>query len=793
MSTLVIVESPAKAKTIEKFLGKEYQVVATYGHIRDLPSKDGSVDTEKGFQMNYEVSKQATKHVTSLAVAAKKCDLLLLATDPDREGEAISWHVLEVLRQKKGCANIPAKRVVFHEITKRAIQEAVANARHVDMDMVNAQQARRALDYLVGFNLSPLLWKKVRPGLSAGRVQSVALRLVCERETEILVFKTREYWSILADVKKKKEKDTPASRAFPARLVVAESKKLGKFDIPNEARATELVAAIQDQPLHLIKLEKKQTRRNPAPPFITSTLQQEASRKLGFSAKKTMMVAQRLYEGVELSTEDGSGSEVEGLISYMRTDSVNLAQEALLALREQIQERYGKKFLPTKPRSFKSSAKNAQEAHEAVRPTNPARTPELLKAILPRDMFVLYELIWKRTMACQMAAARIDKVTATFAAGSTDPKAPFQLRSNGSSIAFSGFMEVYSEGLDEVSLQDRNDDESSTMLPPLEEGEILNASQIKPLQHFTEPPPRFTEATLVKSLESYGIGRPSTYAPTMSTLQDRGYVRLEQKKFFPEDVGMVVNKFLVEHFRQYVDYHFTAHLEDDLDAVSRGEKTWIPLMESFWKPFRETVTEKEKSTSRADVTSEATDETCPDCSKPLVNKLGRFGRFLACSNYPECRYARNIKKEGEEDKPVAEPVMTEELCEKCGKNMMIKEGRYGKYMACSGYPKCRNNQPLEKPKDTGITCPRCNKGTYLEKKSRRGKIFYSCSGYPKCKNAIWNEPIAEPCPLCNAPFVTRKVTKRFGTERLCVQEGCTYRVKVEEETAAEEEEEKASE
>ena len=782
MSNLVIVESPAKAKTIEKFLGPEYQVIATYGHIRDLPSKNGSVDTENGFQMSYEVSKRSSKYVTALNQAAKGAKLLLLATDPDREGEAISWHVLEVLRQKKALAKIPAKRVVFHEITKRAIQEAVANARDVDMDMVNAQQARRALDYLVGFNLSPLLWKKVRPGLSAGRVQSVALRLVCERESEIDAFKSREYWSILAHVEKQKEKGVRAQRPFVARLVVGDGKKLGKFDIPHEARATELVNAIQDQPLHLVKLEKKQTRRNPSPPFITSTLQQEASRKLGFSAKKTMMVAQRLYEGIELPEADGSAGEVEGLISYMRTDSVHLAEEALAALREQITQRYDKTFLPAKPRTYKSSAKNAQEAHEAVRPTNPARTPEKMKALLPRDLSALYELIWKRTMACQMASARIDKVVATLAVGTPEINAPFQLRANGSSVAFPGFMEVYSEGADEVSLQDRDDDDSSAMLPPLQEGEKLNSRKIEPQQHFTEPPPRFTEATLVKVLESYGIGRPSTYAPTMTTLQDRGYVRLEKKKFTPEDVGMVVNRFLVEHFRNYVDYHFTAHLEDDLDAVSRGEKNWVPLMETFWKPFNQQVIEKEKSTTRADVTSEATEEVCPDCGKPLLNKLGRFGRFLTCSAYPECRYARNLKKKDGEEVPVAEPVMSDQICEKCSSPMLIKEGRYGKYLACSGFPDCRNNQPLEKPKDTGIACPVCKKGSFLVKKSRRGKIFYSCSTYPKCKNALWNEPVETPCPLCQAPFITRKVTKRAGTEHLCAQEACSYRVSVDDET-----------
>ena len=769
MSAIVIVESPAKAKTIEKFLGGGYQVLATYGHIRDLPSKDGSVDTENGFSMRYEVSKQSVKHVAALAKAAKGADELLLATDPDREGEAISWHVLEVLRGKPGLAKIPVRRVVFHEITKRAIQEAVANARAVDMDMVNAQQARRALDYLVGFNLSPLLWKKVRPGLSAGRVQSVALRLVCEREAEIQAFKTQEYWSILAEVKKSRS-------TFSARLVVADGKKLGKFDIPDEARATELVRAVENRPLFLTGLDKKQTSRNPAPPFITSTLQMEASRKLGFSAKRAMMVAQKLYEGAEVPTADG-GREVVGLISYMRTDSVNLAGEAVTAIRAMIGQRFGPEYLPKSPRKFKSSAKNAQEAHEAIRPTNPELTPERLKSSLDRDQLRLYELIWKRTMACQMAPAKIDQVVATLAVAVPDEQAPFQFRATGSSVAFPGFMAIYSEGRDEVSLQDRNEEESSTMLPPLEKGEQLASKAIVPHQHFTEPPPRYTEATLVKALESYGIGRPSTYAPTMSTLQDRGYVRLEQKKFHPEDVGAVVNKFLVDHFTRYVDYHFTAHLEDDLDAVSRGEKSWVPLLEGFWKPFQELVSDKDKSTKRSDVTSEATDEVCPDCSHPLLNKLGRYGRFLACSNYPECRYTRNIRKEGEEEKPVEEPEVSDQTCEKCQSPMLIKSGRYGKYLACSGYPACRNIQPLEKPKDTGIACPVCNKGTFLEKKSRRGKIFYSCSGYPKCKNALWNKPVMHPCPRCNAPFVTEKVTKRAGAEYLCAVEGCDYREK----------------
>ncbi|MBF0448544.1 MAG: type I DNA topoisomerase [Magnetococcales bacterium] len=774
MSSIVIVESPAKAKTIEKFLGPGFKVVATYGHIRDLPSKKGSVDTENNFEMSYEISKQSTKHVTELANSVKGAKDILLATDPDREGEAISWHVLEVLKKKRlGIKDMSVRRVVFHEITKRAIQEAVANAREIDMDMVNAQQARRALDYLVGFTLSPLLWKKVRRGLSAGRVQSVALRLVCEREDEIQSFTSQEYWSILANVSK--ESDSEA--AFQARLVVADGKKLSKFDIPDERRAKELVDAIAGKPLVLSELEKKQSRRNPAPPFITSSLQQEASRKLGFSAKKTMMVAQKLYEGIDIPFADGH-REVVGLISYMRTDSVNLAQEALTGIRALIESRYGAEYLPGKPRFFKSSAKNAQEAHEAIRPTDVQHLPERIRGALDRDQFRLYELIWKRTLACQMAAAKIDQVTATLSVDSSDPKAPYSLRANGSFVAFSGFMKVYRESQDEVSLQDRNDDDSSSMLPPLQKGESITLNELLPQQHFTEPPPRYTEASLVKVLESYGIGRPSTYAPTMSTIQDRGYVKLDQKKFYPEDVGMVVNRFLVEHFEKYVDYHFTAHLEDDLDAISRGEKAWIPLLKEFWSPFKKQIDEKDKTTSKSQVTTEETDELCPECGKNLQIKLGRYGRFMACSNYPECKFTRNILKEGEEEKPEAEPVMSDQVCEKCGLGMLIKEGRFGKYLACSGYPDCRNIQSLDKPTDTGISCPSCGKGTFLEKKSRRGKVFYSCSTYPKCKHALWNKPVLQTCPKCNAPFVTEKITKKWGLEHLCASEACDYREKI---------------
>ncbi|ABK46145.1 DNA topoisomerase I [Magnetococcus marinus MC-1] len=775
MTAVVIVESPAKAKTINKFLGRGYKVVATYGHIRDLPSKNGSVDTEHGFAMKYSVPKDSTKRVDELAKAVKGAEQVLLATDPDREGEAISWHVYEVLNEKKLLENVQVKRVVFHEITKTAIQDAVAHARDVDMDMVNAQQARRALDYLVGFNLSPLLWRKVRRGLSAGRVQSVALRLVCEREAEIQAFEAREYWSITALAAQAAQS---APRPFEARLAVADGEKLSKFSIGDEAYAKRLIKAVEKRPLYVSEIEKKQSKRNPAPPFITSTLQQEASRKLGFSAKKTMTVAQRLYEGMEVPTADG-GKETVGLISYMRTDSVNLANEAIESIRKQIEIRYGKEYLPKSPRKYKSSAKNAQEAHEAIRPTDVIRTPEMLREILEKDQFRLYELIWKRTVACQMAQAKIDKVAANLSVDSQDPNAAYRFRATGSSVAFAGFMKVYMEGKDEVSAQDRedDDDDNESILPPLEVGQQLEQKSLDARQHFTEPPPRYTEATLVKVLESYGIGRPSTYAPTMSTLQDRGYVKLDARKFYPEDVGMVVNSYLTKHFSTYVDYNFTANLEDQLDAVSRGEKSWVPLMEDFWQPFIQQITLKDETTSKEEVTTEQIDEPCPKCGAPLSIKLGRFGKFKACTGYPECKHTEPLNKEEEVSRP--EPELTDIPCDKCGKPMLIKEGRYGKYYGCSGAPECKNNQPLNKPRDTGVACPSCGQGTFLEKKSRRGKIFYSCSNYPKCKQALWDEPLEIPCPKCQAPFVTKKVTKTRGTEHICVAEGCDYKEVVE--------------
>ncbi|OUR90295.1 DNA topoisomerase I [Cycloclasticus sp. 44_32_T64] len=753
MSALVIVESPAKAKTIEKYLGKGFTVLASYGHVRDLVPKEGAVDPENDFAMKYSLVERNQRHVQAIAKAMKKADELYLATDPDREGEAISWHVSELLKEKKLLKDKPVYRVVFHEITKKSIQKAIQEPRELSMDMVDAQQARRALDYLVGFNLSPLLWKKIRRGLSAGRVQSPALRLIVERELEIEAFKNREYWSVEAAVK-------AADQPFKAKLTHFEEKKLTQFSVENAEFANKIkddIVSVAAGKLLVKKLQKKQRRRNPAAPFTTSTLQQEAARKLGFTTKKTMQIAQQLYEGVTI------GSESAGLITYMRTDSVNLAEEAVAEIRELIQTRYGKENVPKTAPVYKTKSKNAQEAHEAIRPSSAARIPEEIRGSLSNDQYKLYLLIWKRTVASQMVNALIDGVSADLTCGKGHV-----FRATGSTVNKPGFMSVYLEGKDDSKA---DDDNKENLLPPMKEGELIDLLDVTPNQHFTEPPPRYGEASLVKALEEHGIGRPSTYASIISTLQNRDYVELETKRFYPTDVGRIVNKFLTQHFTNYVDYDFTAKLEDDLDAVSRGEKNWLPLMRMFWQPFKTLIDDKEVSVQRSDVTQEALDEKCPECGKQLSIRLGRNGRFIGCTDYPECGYTRNLN----EDAAAAEPEVVEgRSCPKCESNLIIRTGRYGKFIGCSSYPDCKHMEPLEKPKDTNVVCPDCKKGTILERKSRKGKIFYSCSNYPKCKYALWNEPINEPCPSCNWPILTIKTTKRRGTEKVCPQQECSY-------------------
>ena len=759
---LVIVESPAKAKTIKKYLGKDFNVLASYGHVRDLLPKEGAVDPAHDFDMKYQLIEKNEKHVDAIAKELKKADNLYLATDPDREGEAISWHLYEILKARNLLKDKQVGRVAFNEITKRAINEAVSHPRKLSDDLIHAQLARRALDFLVGFNLSPLLWKKIRRGLSAGRVQSPALRLIVERELEIESFKPREYWTIDAEVESDKQ-------TFSAKLSQLKGNKLSQFSINNEKKARDAENALNEAAkgkLVVAKVEKKKRKRNPAAPFTTSTMQQEASRKLGFTAKKTMSIAQQLYEGIDI------GGETVGLITYMRTDSVNLAQEAVDEIRAYIKDKYGADNLPKEPRAFKTKSKNAQEAHEAIRPTSVNHEPTAIKSHLSKDQNRLYELIWKRTVACQMIHATMDTVGVDLEAGVGNI-----FRANGSTLISPGFMAVYQESVDDS----KGKDDSEKLLPPLKEGETVTLLKLQPEQHFTEPPPRYSEASLVKALEEYGIGRPSTYASIISTLQSREYVEMDKKRFIPTDVGRIVNKFLTEHFTQYVDYDFTAHLEDDLDAISRGEMDWKKTMHAFWKPFKQLVEEKDQSVDRKDVTHEQLDEKCPKCGGDLAIRLGRRGRFVGCNNYPECDYTRNVGEDAD-----AQPEVIEgRKCPECNSDLIIRHGRYGKFIGCSSYPDCRYIEPLEKPEDTGVQCPECKQGNMLKRKSRNGKIFFSCQRYPDCKYAVWNQPLNEACPSCGWPMLTLKTTKRRGTEKVCPQKDCTYTEQLEEEEETE--------
>lgn len=751
---LVIVESPAKAKTIQKYLGKDYDVLASYGHVRDLPPRKGSVNPDKKFAMTYNPIEKNARHIESIAKALKNSDSLLLATDPDREGEAISWHVYELMKERNLLKNKEVHRIFFNEITKSAIQDAINNPREISMDLVNAQQARRALDYLVGFNLSPLLWKKIRRGLSAGRVQSPALRLIVEREEEIERFVAQEYWRIIAQCQH-------SSTPFEARLTHFNREKLQQFTINGADQAHNIQKTLLQQAqgnLLVENVEKKQRKRNPAAPFITSTLQQEAARKLGFTARKTMMIAQQLYEGIDI------GSGTVGLITYMRTDSVNLANEAIEEIRTYISERYGDDNCPKTARVFKTKSKNAQEAHEAIRPTSVRRTPEMVQPALTSEQFKLYSLIWKRTIACQMAEALVDTVAVDLSCGEGN-----LFRANGSTITFPGFLTVYEEGRDDSP----DDEQNAMLLPALKVGEKVSLQDILANQHFTEPPPRYSEASLVKALEEYDIGRPSTYASIIHTLQQREYVVVDKKRFFPTDVGRIVNRFLTGHFTRYVDYKFTAQLEDTLDAVSRGEKDWIPVLEEFWQPFIQQIHSTDEQVQRKDVTTEILDDKCPKCEKPLAIRLGKRGRFIGCTGYPQCDYTQDLSANGEGEK--SEPEVVEgRNCPECSGPLHIKTGRYGRFIGCGNYPQCTHIEPLEKPADTGVECPKCHSAKILKRKSRKGKIFFSCGSYPKCDYALWNEPIDKPCPKCAWPLLTVKETKRSGRQIMCPNEGCGY-------------------
>ncbi|MBI3251475.1 MAG: type I DNA topoisomerase [Candidatus Andersenbacteria bacterium] len=712
---LVIVESPAKAKTIQKYLGHGYVVKSSYGHVRDLPKTKLGVDTDNNFEPHYMVPAKAKENLKTLEAAAKKADIIYFATDEDREGEAIAWHLIEALKP-------PAKkirRITFTEITKSAILKAVENPREIDQSLVNAQQARRVLDRLVGYKLSPLLWKKVRRGLSAGRVQSVAVRLIVEREDEINKFTPEEYWSLLAHLKKNTD-------PVIAELALKADKPITKLGVKTKEEMDGILRDLQGVDYVVKNLETKERKRTPPPPFTTSTLQQAAVNLLGYSSKKTMMLAQQMYEGVELGDEGPTG-----LITYMRTDSVSIGQEALTSTKEAIKQQFGGKYVIDEPRTFTNKSKGAQEAHEAIRPTDPTRTPESLSSHLDAGQLKLYQLIWRRVVASQMAEARVNQTVADIEAGN------YTFKARGSVVVFDGFVKALGE---KAALKE-------TVLPELKVGDKLDFEKLEPEQHFTQPPARYSEATLVKTLEEAGIGRPSTYAPTIDVIQRREYViKGDDKRFSPTEVGTLVNGVLTQHFPNIVDINFTAGMESDLDEVAAGKKKWQPLMKEFYEPFEKLLKVKEGELSKAELTQEKTGETCPKCDGEVVIKLGRFGKFKACTKYPECKFTEAI---GEEK--ALQQEMSDEKCPDCGKPLVVKRGRFGPFLGCSGYPECKHIKKIEK--ETGVNCPKCVEGKIIEKRTRKGKPFFACNRYPDCQNAYWTKPTGEKCPDCGSLLV----------------------------------------
>lgn len=724
----VIVESPAKAKTISRFLGKDFKVLASMGHVRDLPKSKMGIEVDNDFKPSYLIPVDKKKIVKQLKDELEKAKVLWIATDKDREGEAIGWHLIHAL--KAHSSKIPIKRIVFHEITEKAIKAAMELPREIDQNIVDAQQARRVLDRLVGYELSPLLWKKVRYGLSAGRVQSVAVRFVVDREREILAFKPEEFWKIIGTFEKKDKKLTKAERTFEAELFKHEGKKL---EIGNEKEVKKILKDLDGADYKISNIEEKQVKRSPSPPFITSTLQQEASRKLGFSVRRTMMIAQQLYEGIDI------GGGESGLITYMRTDSVNLAETALETAKEVITKEFGKEYALSSPRRYKVQ-KSAQDAHEAIRPVDLTMKPEAVNKYLDKDQSRLYELIWKRTIACQMQEALLNKTVVDIEAEKTF----YEFRATGEIIEFRGFMEVYMEGKDngEEELS-----EGENLLPKLSPNEELKLDKIDNSQHFTKPPPRYTEASLVKKLESEGIGRPSTYAPTIHTIMVRQYVEKEGKLLKPTDLAMVVTDLLVENFSDIVDYKFTAEMENKLDEVEEGKQKWSELLKDFYGPFHKNMIEKEKTLKKSDIVNEKSDEICDKCGSKMVIKLGRFGKFLSCSNYPECKNAKTLDGEGKQSSPAEDKAVTElkeklkdKKCEKCGNKMEVKVGRYGPFLGCSNYPDCKNIMPIVV--FSGVKCPVCKSGSLIERHTKKGgRVFWGCNKFPKCKFATWYKPV----------------------------------------------------
>ena len=738
---LVIVESPTKAKTITKFLGKEYKIESSFGHIRDLPKSKMGIDIENNFEPEYIIPTRCQKTVTQLKKDAAKANKVILAPDEDREGEAIAWHLVKAL-------NLPSskiERIAFHEITKEAIKNALAEPRKIDMKMVDAQQARRILDRLVGYEMSPFLWKKVARGLSAGRVQSVAVRLVVEREREIKDFKIDEYWGIAALLQKTESGKQKTD--FEAKLNKINGKTIDKLEIKNKEHADKILSELKNAQYIIADVEKKQAKKNPPNPFTTSTLQQTANRWLGFSAKQTMMLAQRLYEN--------------GLITYMRTDSLNLSDKFLQDSRQYLIKNLGEKYSLKTPRKFKTKSKGAQEAHEAIRPTEATQNPESKKSSLDSNQYKLYNLIWQRSMASQMPEALINATVIDIDAQNTK----YQFRSTGQVLKFDGYLKIYPEKSKELEL------------PDVEKNEQLDLIKLNPEQHFTKPPARYSDAGLVKELEKHGIGRPSTYAPTISTIEARNYVnRDENKKLAPTDIAFVVIDLLIAHFPHIVDYEFTAKLENNLDNIAHGKVQWQPVIREFYEPFHANLEDKYNKINKKDIMpEEKSNEVCDKCGAPMIIKTGRYGKFLACSGFPDCKNIKGLNKtkenspEKNEEIKKLEKKYNGEKCEKCGADMAIKNGKFGPFLACTAYPNCKNIKNIkENNNSTGVKCPTCGQGEIVQKRSKRG-IFYACDQYPDCRNAYWGKPTGEKCPDCEALLVEGK-----EGEIKCSAKGCGY-------------------
>lgn len=807
---LIIVESPTKAKTIAKFLSKDYKVESSFGHIRDLPKNEMGIDIKNNFQPKYIIPAKARKTASELKQNAAKAKKIILASDEDREGEAIAWHLAEALKLNKQ----KVSRIVFHEITKEAILAALTSPRDININLVDAQQARRILDRLVGYELSPFLWKKVAKGLSAGRVQSVAVRLIVEREREIQTFKTEEYWSIKADFavqavplskmirefagdvnSAKSQVGTPAPTMpdIQAKLNKINGKTIDKLEIKNKEQADKILNDLEGAEYIVAVVERKSVKKNPPKPFTTSTLQQTANRWLGFSAKQTMMIAQQLYEGVELPGEGGVG-----LITYMRTDSLNLSEKFLNDAQQYLKNNLGRQYALLKSRRFKTKTKGAQEAHEAIRPTEAARNPETIKSSLNNNQYKLYKLIWQRTLAGQMPEAIVDQTIIDInAVGVIEVPQPcgtilreddvlansrvgsrgfgtqtsyYQFRAAGQVIKFDGYLKIYPEKSSDVEL------------PDVKKNEKLDLVELKTEQHFTKPPARYSDAGLVKKMEAYGIGRPSTYAPTINTIIERNYInRDENKRLFPTDIAFIVNDLLIEHFPKIVDYQFTAKMEDNLDGIAAGKSRWQPIINDFYNPFHQNLQSKYNELKKQDIMpEEKSNETCDKCGTPMIIKTGRYGKFLACSAFPECKNIKGLDGKGsrsartddnmnEKMQELSEKYKNEK-CEKCGSDMVVKNGKYGLFLACNGYPKCKNIKNIQENSNIiDIACPVCSKGKIIEKRSRKG-IFYACNQYPDCKTAFWNKPTGEKCPNCGSLLTAGK-----NKETKCGNKECKYK------------------